>query len=427
MTTPASAPTITVATFNYEQGGWADGRLHIQPTIDHIAETVPQLDILTFQEAKHYQRDGGQALHEFAELLGSRLGGTWGSHLARNPISPLHNCIFYRHSTARPVQAWSDPRDPDARHTYAGSLWLRIDGLPKPLLVMSVHWRHYSGAVRAEEAGKLGNMIVLPTIIAGDFNCLWPSQNEPRPNWEELPPHLRYHKTKFDMETGKLDTDLDAGWISSRQGWVDAGALAQDGTVTSNNPPDRAPCRIDRIMVSPPLAAGARPRQLHRPHPRRARQRPPARVRANQPVPLRRALPRTVVGRPVRRLDPGRRRRLKRAQRSPRLAAGRGSRVTQYTPTPRAARSLGAPWPRHCRSRPNPDPPTPRAATCGQPCPSSPNIDDTFTEVETIVHNDEEVPTALGAERTVLAGLGVSEVDLTTELYIDAVAVAGPA
>ena len=255
----ASAPTITVATFNYEQGGWVDGRLHIQPAIDHIAETVPQLDVLTFQEAKHYQRDGGQALHEFAELLGRRLGGTWGSHLARNPVSPLHNCIFYRHSTARPVQAWSDPRDPDARHTYAGSLWLRIDGLPKPLLVMSVHWRHYSGAVRAEEASKLGNMIVIPTIIAGDFNCLWPGENEHRPNWEALPPHLRYHKTKVNLGTGEIDTDLDAGWISLRQGWVDSGALAHDATVTSNNPPDRAPCRIDRIMVSPPLAAGLDP------------------------------------------------------------------------------------------------------------------------------------------------------------------------
>jgi hypothetical protein len=70
---------------------------------------------------------------------------------------------------------------------------------------------------------------------------------------------LRYHKTWINPVTGKLETDLRAGWITARQGWVDAGALARDYTVTTNNPPDGAPCRIGRIMVSPPLAAGLFP------------------------------------------------------------------------------------------------------------------------------------------------------------------------
>jgi endonuclease/exonuclease/phosphatase family metal-dependent hydrolase len=255
-----TAPTLAIATYNYEHGGWGpDGRLNLEPAIDHIAEAVPDLSILYFQEAQHYQRDGKRALNQFARLLRDRFGGTWGAHLALNPHSPLHNAVFYRHDTAHEVQAWPDTRDPDARLAYEGTLWLQIDGLPKDLLVQSVHWRHDSGDVRAEQAGRLGNMIVLPAIAAGDFNCLWPGKNEHHPDWGKLPPHLRYHKTWINPATGEIETDLRASQLSLRQGWVDAGALAGDYTVTTNNPPDAAPCRIDRIMVSPPLAAGIIP------------------------------------------------------------------------------------------------------------------------------------------------------------------------
>jgi endonuclease/exonuclease/phosphatase family metal-dependent hydrolase len=248
---------ITIGTFNYEHGGWShDGRLHLQPAIDHLAEELPDLDILCFQEAKHYQRDGRTSLYQFAELLHQRLGGLWYPHLALNPLGPLHNAVFVRQETARPIQAWSDPRDPDVGHTSAGSIWLRVDGLSRPLGVMSVHWRHYSGMMRAVEASMLCNLIAAPTIIAGDFNCLWPGERELRPDWESLPPHLRGHKTQADQITGELTTDLDAGRICLRQGWMDAGALADDPTPTTTAPSDRAPCRIDRIMVSPMLAAG---------------------------------------------------------------------------------------------------------------------------------------------------------------------------
>ncbi|MFB7476784.1 class IV adenylate cyclase [Kitasatospora sp. NPDC056184] len=51
-------------------------------------------------------------------------------------------------------------------------------------------------------------------------------------------------------------------------------------------------------------------------------------------------------------------------------------------------------------------------------------LDGVFLEVETAAADERELPAALAAVRAVLAGLGVAEGDLTTELYTDAVAAA---
>ncbi|GCD43361.1 hypothetical protein GKJPGBOP_03042 [Streptomyces paromomycinus] len=50
-----------------------------------------------------------------------------------------------------------------------------------------------------------------------------------------------------------------------------------------------------------------------------------------------------------------------------------------------------------------------------------PEIDGTYVELETQVVGREELRDALGDVRAVLAGLGIGEGDLTTELYTDAV------
>lgn len=52
-----------------------------------------------------------------------------------------------------------------------------------------------------------------------------------------------------------------------------------------------------------------------------------------------------------------------------------------------------------------------------------PEIEGTFLEVETLV-KDDELSCALADVRAVLDGLGLTERDLTTELYTDAVAAA---
>ena len=255
----ATAPTITIGTFNYEHGGrQPDGSLQLAPAARHIADCVPDLDLLLLQEAKTYGRDGAAALYEFANHLRSWLRGSWGAHLAFDPRYGTSDAIFYRHEVFRPVRASADARDLEVGRGLAGSLWLGVDGLPVPLVVKSVHWLYNSGDVRREQAAALGNLIAKASIVGGDLNCLWPGDPswEQRPTWENLPPHLRFHKTRFDPDTGALDTDLDAGHILARQGWVDLGALAQDGTATTNAGSDRAPCRIDRIHLAPMLAAG---------------------------------------------------------------------------------------------------------------------------------------------------------------------------
>ncbi|MFD5085242.1 class IV adenylate cyclase [Kitasatospora sp. NPDC058406] len=53
-----------------------------------------------------------------------------------------------------------------------------------------------------------------------------------------------------------------------------------------------------------------------------------------------------------------------------------------------------------------------------------PEIDGTFIELETIARADDDLLPALRVVRTVLAGLGIAEDDLTTEQYTDAVAAA---
>lgn len=50
-----------------------------------------------------------------------------------------------------------------------------------------------------------------------------------------------------------------------------------------------------------------------------------------------------------------------------------------------------------------------------------PEIDGTFLEVETVIDDDAGLPVALDGIRAVMASLGISEHDLTTELYTDAV------
>ena len=49
-----------------------------------------------------------------------------------------------------------------------------------------------------------------------------------------------------------------------------------------------------------------------------------------------------------------------------------------------------------------------------------PEIDGVFIELETLA-DEEEFPAALGDVRAVLGELGITEDDLTTELYTDAV------
>ncbi|MFE5582401.1 class IV adenylate cyclase [Kitasatospora sp. NPDC056531] len=57
-----------------------------------------------------------------------------------------------------------------------------------------------------------------------------------------------------------------------------------------------------------------------------------------------------------------------------------------------------------------------------------PELDDaTFIEVETVAATEADLVSALTLVRMVLAELGISEIDLTNELYTDAVAAARPA
>lgn len=256
-TSAITAPSITVATFNYRHGGlnWYTGTHVLKPAADHIASCVPDLDLLLLQEGSHFQRDGGRAAYRFAELLHQRLGGSWGVHLALSRHSPRHNLVCYRTEVFRVLEAWPDPHDPDLHPAHEGTIWLQADGLARALIVASVQWCAGNGAMRAEQAHALSDLIPRAAIIGGSMNCLWPGEKENTPRWDDLPPHLAGDRAILDPAIGAHISDLEAGLITWRQGWVDAGALTGDPTETTNGGRDPAPGRVDRIMVSPALGA----------------------------------------------------------------------------------------------------------------------------------------------------------------------------
>ncbi|WP_329087747.1 endonuclease/exonuclease/phosphatase family protein [Streptosporangium sp. NBC_01469] len=249
---------LILATFNFQEGGWSrhDRAYRNLPLLKEVVAQVPDLDILFLQEGFRYAEEGQRALFEVERILApvAPLRG----FLTRSDRGLLHEVIFMRWPRLMPVRHYEP--GPGIYHDQIGWLHAHLEGdLDRSLALKSVHWPHWSGDARLDEALKLTRHAApgSAAIIAGDFNSLWPGPQEFEPDWLARPPHKRLHKTMPPgaRADGELRSDRRALTVLSEAGFVNAGSVDGDYTVTVNDAVDDGQgARIDHVLLSPWLA-----------------------------------------------------------------------------------------------------------------------------------------------------------------------------
>ncbi len=255
---PDHDDNLTVATFNFEGGGWSpdhDDYRNLRLLPEVVAQ-VPGLDVLFVQEGRAWDGDGSRLLFEAEALL--RPSGPLRGFLTPSDRGLLHEVVFVRWPRLRPVRHYVP--GPGTYHDQAGWLYARIDGVPEPVALKSVQWPHWSGDARLDQALRMTGHAAPGelAIIGGDFNSLWPGGKEFEPDWLALPRHKRPHKTLppgARARAGDLASDRRALTVLAEAGFASAGSLAGDCTVTVNRHIDDGQgARIDHILLSPSLA-----------------------------------------------------------------------------------------------------------------------------------------------------------------------------
>ena len=195
------------------------------------------------------------------------------SFLTRSTRGTLHELVFIRSAGIRPLAHYT-PDLPDVFHDQIGAVDLLASGLMPPLTVRSVQWPHWSGDARLNEALRLTRYAAPDAcaVIAGDFNSLYPDCEahvpEFEPDWAQLPPYKRHHKTLPPglRSPGTLVSDRRALTALAEAGLRSAGCIAGDMTPTVNAETDQGEGgRIDHILLSPMLACAVVPEsyQVH--------------------------------------------------------------------------------------------------------------------------------------------------------------------
>lgn len=247
-----SASELTVATLNLEDGRELDLLPHL------VGQVVDDVDVLLFQEGRAYDASGQRRRFRAEELLCPL--GLDRSFLTRSGRGVLHELVFVNSSRIRPVAHYV-PESPDVFCDQVGVVQVRVPGLGRDLVLKSVQWAHWNGDVRLDEALRLTRRAApdVAAIIGGDFNSLFPDcpthPPEFEPDWMALPPHKRLHKTLPPglRPDGRLTSDRRALTVLAEAGFVSAGCVAGDATVTINSDHGQG-ARIDHILVSPLLA-----------------------------------------------------------------------------------------------------------------------------------------------------------------------------
>jgi endonuclease/exonuclease/phosphatase family metal-dependent hydrolase len=253
-----TAHELAIATLNLEDGE------HIDLLPDLVAE-VPRLDVLLLQEGRGWDRRGQRRRFQAESMLAPL--GLDRSFLTRSTRGTLHELVFIRSARLRPLAHYT-PDLPDVFHDQTGAVELLADGLMTPLTVRSVQWPHWSGDARLNEALKLTRYAAPDAcaVIAGDFNSLYPDcathAAEVEPDWAQLPPYKRQHKTLAPGlgSPGTLESDRRALATLAAAGLRSAGCIAEDMTPTVNTGIDQGQgARIDHILLSPMLAGAVVP------------------------------------------------------------------------------------------------------------------------------------------------------------------------
>lgn len=255
---------LHVVALNLKRGGYdRTTRYHDHERLHALLsslDTPPH--ILFLSECTYYTDFQSEPLFDVKETLASlwgydedEVGNSFPKVRYESFISKVHGSVnvpglFIDPRYVRPLR-WYDETQ---RRSLANSLTARING--HDIQLKSVHWNGSCGATLFDQqACQDGQAAQHAAIFGGDFNATSSDRREHIPeDWEEhcyqadAPQKIsqKGHRTPdgWKVYTGALDAFLEHGW------W-DAGAEAEDFTVTVNPWVDGGSgLRIDRIMVS---------------------------------------------------------------------------------------------------------------------------------------------------------------------------------
>jgi len=239
---------MKVMSYNSLFGGF-DGddarRHHLQ--IQAIREVGP--DVLLFQEAKHYDRDGGQRLYEAERAFGMR------GLLALAPHTGQNTGVFLRQG----IELLSFEQDGTHFHHAATIVRARVPGFEPPITFVSVHLCPLSPHVRLTEVSHLFQLAAPDrlTLVGGDFNSVSPHDSEPS-DWATLPAH---HRSRYLSPDGRsadrrvLHALYQAGYVDVAHRLGAHEAPTVPGAAFQNT--EFIPFRSDYFLASHALAERA--------------------------------------------------------------------------------------------------------------------------------------------------------------------------
>ncbi|MBO4164301.1 hypothetical protein [Micromonospora antibiotica] len=181
---------VSVALFNFENGGLRDGQHDLHPLVDafHDVTTPPALILLC--EAKEWQTHGNQPLLHAAELLADRFATPYVGVLGHDPRGPMPPAILYD-PTLLSLRTWYDPDDryafDDKRNVARFALRTsseRHDSRTE-FLAFIAHWDVHCGIRRRQQAALLDRYGAthLPAVGGGDLNATASGPHLPQRDW----------------------------------------------------------------------------------------------------------------------------------------------------------------------------------------------------------------------------------------------------
>ena len=182
---------LTVMTYNTLFGGFdgSDNKRYKLLT-EIIREANP--DILMVQELKNYTQENSKMLFQFENEI------SMPGFVATAPYTGQHTAVFIK-SEIKPL---SFEIDNIHFHHAAAILKVQVNGLDKPLTLISTHLNPLGPQLRIAEASYFINYASADvyTILAGDFNSVSPYDSEPN-DISELQEHFRVRYLSMDGKT----------------------------------------------------------------------------------------------------------------------------------------------------------------------------------------------------------------------------------
>lgn len=196
-TDPAERTSVSVrcVLYNYEDGGFRDGRYDFGPLQDALAETPDRPDLLFYCEGKHFAANGYKGLLLAAKALSDRFSQPYIpllGHMERGPMPPV---LFYNPTLLTHLPPWYG-HGSNTEHDFGDQrniarFAVRGTGGPDraetEFLAGVDHWEPLYGPARqlaARRWGRYGRDAKLPAVLAGDTNCSPSGPHWAQRNWD---------------------------------------------------------------------------------------------------------------------------------------------------------------------------------------------------------------------------------------------------